>query len=78
MSSIGDILKNKSFKEPAEIAIIKNFVKDKYQSSVSVAVRENQITISAPNAALAGTLRHDSQELSQLCQTKKRLVFRIG
>lgn len=78
MSSIGDVLRNRGLDEPPEIAIIKKFVRDKYDYPASVTVKDKQVIVAVPSAALAGTLRHDSQELSKLCQTKKRLVFRVG
>ena len=78
MGSIADILAKKGFAEPPEIKIIKDFVKDKFQSDVSITIHPKQIVISAPSAALIGTLRMHSHELAQLCKTDKRLVFRIG
>ena len=78
MSSITDILASKNFDEPPEIQIIKQYVKDNYSEDVSVEIRSDQIIIVVPNAALAGTLRLESHKLAELCQTKKRLVLRIG
>lgn len=78
VDSIADLLGQKSFAEPSEIAIIKSFVSEKYQVMPAVTIRENQIIINVPHAALAGTLRMQLHELQKLCQTKKRLVIRIG
>jgi len=77
MSSISDILSKKDYHEPPEISIIKDFVMQRFQSKVGVAVSDKQIIISASSAALAGTLRLHSYELSKVCQTDKKLVFKI-
>lgn len=81
MSSIGDILAGKAKKqydEPPEIKIIKKYVRDKFQSDVTITIQPKRIVVSAKSSALAGTLRMHSYELSQLCDTNKRLVFRVG
>ncbi|HSX27185.1 MAG TPA: hypothetical protein VLG25_00185 [Patescibacteria group bacterium] len=76
--SIGDLLGKRDFDEPAEIKIIKDFLKDKFQSSASVTIQTNQIIIGISSSALAGSLRMHLHELQKLCNTKKRLVIRIG
>ena len=78
MSSIGDILAKRDLQEPPEIGLIKQYVQDKFKSNVSVTVQDQQIIIAAPSAALAGTLRLHSQDLVKVCQTDKKLVFRIA
>lgn len=78
-SNIGDILAGKQkFVEPPEIRIIKAFVNEHYQSMPEVTIKESQIIIGVSNAALAGALRMQLHKLQELCQTKKRLVIRIG
>ncbi|HSX44476.1 MAG TPA: hypothetical protein VLE69_04270 [Candidatus Saccharimonadales bacterium] len=77
MSSIGDILAKKDFQEPPEVGLIKKYVQNKFKSNVSVTVQEKQIIISARSAALAGTLQLHRHELAQVCQTDKKLIFRI-
>jgi hypothetical protein len=78
MDSLNDILSRKDFDEPAEARAIKQYVQDKFQEPVAVTVREREIIIAAPGAALANTLRLRTVELQDLLQTDKRLVFRIG
>jgi hypothetical protein len=78
MSSIGDILAKRGLNQPDEIKIIKDYVKNNFQAKVAVTVGPKQIAIACSSAALAGTLRMHSHELSKLCKTDKRLVFRIG
>jgi hypothetical protein len=76
-NSIADILDTNRFEEPPEVQIIKEFVNKKFGVTPGVAVQINQISISVPSAALAGALRMHLHELSEACQTKKRLVIRI-
>jgi len=76
--SIADILSGQKFEEPPEIAVIKQFMADKFQSVGKVTVGPGQIIITVASSALAGTLRMHLHELKRLCQTQKRLVIRIG
>lgn len=78
MDNLGDILGKKRFGEPDEIKIIKKYIADNFNSKVTIAVHPKTIVIVAPNAALAGTIRMHIYELTELCQTDKRLVIRIG
>jgi hypothetical protein len=75
--SLADILGNRSYNEPPEVAAIKKFVREKYKSDVAITIRDQQIIIVVQGAALAGTLRMHLHELKKLCQTEKRLVLRI-
>ena len=77
MKSLADLLANK-WDEPAEIKTIKEFVRKKYNAQVSIKIQDKTIIISAPNAALAGTLRMDIHKLREELKTDKRLVIRIG
>lgn len=79
MSSIAEILAaKKQFEEPVEVQIIKEFVRESFNSNVGVTMQPKQIVITTPSAALAGTLRMHVHTIAELCQTDKRLVFRIG
>lgn len=78
MDSLYDILGRKDFDEPPEMAAIKKYVKDEFKTEVSVLVRDKDIVIGVPNAALANTLRLRSPEIKRRCQLDKRLTFRIG
>lgn len=79
---MADSLKNllilAHFDEPAEIGIIKSFVYERYKIKPLVTIREKQIIIGVPSAALAGTLRMHLHELQVLCSTEKRLTIRIS
>lgn len=78
MDSLSSILGRKDFDEPPEIASIKKYVQDEFQIAVGVQVRERDIIIMVPNAALATTLRLRGPEIKRCCQLDKRLTFRIG
>lgn len=78
MDSLHSILSNKDFDEPPEMTSIKKYVQDEFQTAVSVMVRDKDIVVGVPNAALANTLRLRSQEIKRRCQIDKRLTFRIG
>ena len=78
MDSLFNILSHKNFDEPPEAASIKKFVYDEYKTDVGVTVRDNDISIQVPSAALASTLRLRAPELKRRCQIDKKLIFRIS
>lgn len=78
MDSLNEILSHKDFDEPAEVAAIKKYVREQFDEYVAVTVREREIIIAAPNAALANTLRMRVLVFQRLIGDKKRFVFRIG
>jgi len=78
MDSLNDILGRKDFEEPPEATAIKTYVNERFHTTVGVSVKPDSIIITAKSAALAGTLRMHTHELSTTIQTDKRLIFRIG
>jgi hypothetical protein len=78
MDSLHKILSDKDFDEPPEMASIKKYVQDEFQTAVSVLVRDKDIIVGVPSAALANTLRLRGPEIKRRCQIDKRLTFRIG
>lgn len=60
------------------MANIKKYVRDKYKVSVGVQMRDKDIIIIAPNAAMASTLRLSGPDIKKHCRIDKRLSFRIG
>jgi hypothetical protein len=78
MDSLHTILSGKDFDEPPEMASIKKYVQDEFQTVVTVLVRDRDIVIGVPSAALANTLRLRGPEIKRRCQIDKRLTFRIG
>jgi len=78
MDSLNDILSRKDFDEPSESLAIKKYVREQFDEAVTVTVREREIIIASPSAALAGTLRMRVLALRNLVGDERRLVFRIG
>jgi hypothetical protein len=77
-NSLFDILKDKDFDEPQEVQAIKQYVERHYKSTIKVQVRQSEIIITAPSAALASTLRMEQSQIKYAANTKKKLLFRIG
>jgi len=75
--SLADILKEKDFDEPPEMAAIKSYIKKTFSAEVEVQVRERDIVITASSASLANNLRLQQTELKRAASTAKKLVFRI-
>lgn len=78
MDSLGSILGRKDFDEPPEMASIKQYVQQEFHTEVGVQVRDKDIIIMVPSAALANTLRLRGPDIKRRCQLDKRLTFRIG
>lgn len=76
--SLKDILLRRKDKQPAEVAIIKEFVMRRFNEPVGVTVQKNQIIITAGNAGLAGTLRLNIFELQNTVKSTKKLLIRVG
>jgi hypothetical protein len=77
MDSLFNILGNRDFDEPPEIDKIKKYIRDNFNSSASVQMREKDIIVSVGSASLANSLRLKSPEIKRLCKINKRLVFKI-
>lgn len=75
--SLSDILLNRDFDEPLEGKAIKKFVRDEFGATVAVTVREKDIIIEVPGAALTNTLRLRQTQLKKAAATDKKLIFRI-
>jgi hypothetical protein len=78
MDSLHNILSDRNFDEPPEMSSIKKYVLDEFNVKVTVTVRDKDIVIDVPSAALANTLRLRGPEIKRRCQLDKRLIFRIG
>lgn len=76
--ALSDILADRFEEEPEEILIIKSYVLDNFEQTVAVAIRDQQLVITARSAALAGALRPHLYKLKKLCGTDKKLTIRIG
>lgn len=78
MDSLKDLLGSKMPPEAPEIAVIRRFLREEFQSECTVLIRTQQIVIRVKSASLAGALRMRLHELQKLCPTKKRLSIQIG
>lgn len=78
MDSLFDILKRKDFELPPEVAAIKQYVRDEFQTEVEVLVRDKEIVIAGRSSALIGSLRLRGPAIKKAAGTTKRLVFRVG
>ena len=78
MDSLLNILSDRNFDEPPEIAGIKKYVHDEFHEEASVLVRDKDIIVSVASSSLANTLRLRSPEIKRRCQIEKRLVFRAS
>ena len=76
MDNLADILARKDFDQPNEITILKRYVLEHFGADVSVAIRGEQLVVSAPSSSLINTLRLHQVDLKRACGTEKRFVFR--
>lgn len=79
MDSLQELLGKRDMPaEPAEIKLIKDYVKSEFNSVVEVMVRDKDIVISVASSSLANTLRLRGPQIKKLCATDKKLTFRIN
>jgi hypothetical protein len=78
MDSLHEILAHKNFDEPPEVASIKQYARDVFRDEVHVQLKEREIIISTPSAAMANMLRLRMLDIQKLVGTERRLVFRTG
>lgn len=75
--SLEDLLKNRSFDEPPEIAVIKRFVEAKFKQTPIVTISQAEIIIGVKSGALAGALRPLLPQLEDQLNSAKKLRIRI-
>jgi hypothetical protein len=78
MDSLQDILGQKNFSPPDEIAVIKDYIKRRYDSPSRVKIEKSTIIVSVPSSALAATIYLERLTLIEHCNLKQRLVVRSG
>jgi len=78
MQSLMDIMGNKDFGVPPEVAEIKAYVDRHFKTDVNITVQERAIIITTRSAALAGSLRPHLHKLKEQLKTDKKLIIRIG
>lgn len=75
---MGDLLKKFTPpEEPAEIALVKQFIQEHFKSTARVTIKGEQLIICVSSAPLANMLRLNTVQLLDFTKTEKRLVFRI-
>lgn len=77
MDSLYNLLSNKNYDEPPEVAAIKGYIRSMYNAPCSVSVRGSSIVVQVTSAALAGKLRFDMQNLQAAAETDKKIILRI-
>lgn len=78
MESVANILAHSMQPEPDELKAIIRYVDEHYHARVQAAVRGDSIVVVVSSAALANTLRLQTIKIREVCQLKKRLIFRIA
>lgn len=86
MDSLFDLLSNRVPDEPAEIRVVKGYIRQHFNENSLVMTDDKSITITVRSAALAGSLRARvsmiNKELDKASgpagRANKRLIFRIG
>jgi len=77
MDDMRQILKDRVPEEPPELDVLKRYFKERYDETVVVTVRRDEITVLVSSAALATTLRLRSREIQSACRISKRLRFTL-
>jgi len=77
MDSIGDLIKNVPNASP-DVELIKKFVFEKYNKKITVISQNNNYIIVCDSAALAGSLRMQTQNIQGLLSSNKSISIRIG
>ena len=78
MDNLEELLKNKSFSEPYEIKIIKDFIKSNFNEDCLVKISKLRINIVVGNSSLAGALKEKLEALKNLLKTSKNISITIG
>lgn len=78
MDSLYDLLAGKNFDEPTEVAAIKDYIRARFNSEATVALRDPDIIVTVASAALASRLRYDMPKLRETTKVTKKIILRIG
>jgi len=78
MDSLQDIIAQYGPAEQPELLAVKRYVDEHYHTAVSAAFSGESLVVTVPSAALANTLRMQITAIRAVCNTDKRIVFRIG
>lgn len=78
MDSLQDLVGNRMPQEPPEIAAIKQYIHNTYQSDPRVSIKNNTIIVTVESGALANTLRFHIPALQSAAKTTKTILLRIA
>jgi hypothetical protein len=78
MDNLEELLKNRSFNEPYEIKIIKDFIKSNFDEGCLVKISKLRINIVVANSSLAGALKEKLESLKNQLKTAKEISITIG
>jgi hypothetical protein len=78
MDSLQDILGQRDFTPPDEIASVKEYIQRRYKSASRVRVERDVVIVRVPSSALAATLQLEQRRLIEACHLKKKLIIRTG
>ena len=78
MDSLQDIMSQRSFAPPDEMAVVKDYVQRRYKRDCSVRLEHGTLIISVRGSALAATLQLERNTLIEACNIKQKLVIRAG
>lgn len=79
MDSLADLLKAKKLAPPDEISLVKDYVKQRWQSDCTVKLDHQNVIMSVPSSALSGTIQLHRQSLMKACGIEDRkLIIRVG
>lgn len=76
--ALSDLLANRFDEQPPELVAIKTYVKEHFDQTVALAIRDQQIIITTQSSALAGALRPHLYKIKMKSGTDKQLVIRVG
>jgi len=78
MDNLQDLLSQKKYSEPPELKLLKDYIKEQFDSEVTIKSDNNNIIITAPNSALASRLHSDSLKLQDISKTDKKIKIYTG
>ena len=78
MDSIQEILGQKNFTPPDEIARVKDYVQRRYKRQCSVRIERDALILSVRGSALAATIQLERNILIEACGIKQKLIIRSG
>jgi hypothetical protein len=76
MDSLQDILGQKKFTAPDEMAVIKDYVLRRYKRPCSIRQERDTLILSVRGSALAATIQLERNTLIEACNIKQKLVIR--